>query len=40
MMDYVKFIRSKVGHDKIFLNCVGAAIMNDEGEVLLQRRSD
>lgn len=40
MMDYVKYIRSKVGHDKIFLNCVGAAIMNDEGEVLLQRRSD
>lgn len=21
-MDYVKYVRSKVGHDKIFLNCV------------------
>ena len=39
-MDYVKYIRSKVGHDKIFLNCVAAAIMNGEDEVLLQRRSD
>lgn len=39
-MDYIKFIRSKVGHDKIFLNCVGAAILNDSGEVLLQKRAD
>jgi len=39
-MDYVTYIRSKVGHDKIFLNCVAAAIMNDKGEVLLQRRAD
>lgn len=39
-MDYISYIRSKVGHDKIFINCVAAAIMNDEGEVLLQRRSD
>ena len=39
-MDYIKFIRSKVGHDKIFLNCVGAAIINESGEVLLQKRAD
>lgn len=39
-MDYITFIRSKVGHDKIFLNCVAAAIMNESGEVLLQKRSD
>lgn len=39
-MNYIEFIRSKVGHDRIFLNCVGAAIMNDAGQVLLQKRSD
>ena len=39
-MGYIEFIRSKVGHDKIILNYVGAAIYNDSGKVLLQRRSD
>ncbi|MDR1629783.1 MAG: NUDIX hydrolase [Oscillospiraceae bacterium] len=39
-MDYIKMIRSKVGHDMVFLNCVGAAIFNEEGKVLLQKRSD
>lgn len=39
-MDYISYIRSKVGHDKIFLNCVGAAIVDDAGKVLLQKRSD
>ena len=39
-MDYVTYIRSKVGHDKIFLNCVCAAVLNAEGAVLLQRRAD
>lgn len=39
-MGYIEFLRSKVGHDKIILNFVGAAIFNDEGKVLLQRRSD
>lgn len=39
-MNYIEFIRSKVGHDRIFLNCVGAAIMNNAGQVLLQKRAD
>lgn len=39
-MNYIEFIRSKVGHEKIFLNCVGAAILNDAGKVLLQKRAD
>lgn len=39
-MNYIEFIRSKVGHEKIFLNCVGGAILNDAGKVLLQKRAD
>ncbi len=39
-MNYIEFIRSKVGHERIFLNCVAAAILNDAGEVLLQKRAD
>lgn len=38
--NYIKWIRSKVGHDKIFLNFVGGCIKNENGEILLQRRSD
>lgn len=39
-MNYIEFIRSKVGHEKIFLNCVAAAILDDTGKVLLQKRTD
>lgn len=39
-MDYIKWIRSKVGKDKIMLNFVGGCIFNDEGKVLLQKRQD
>jgi 8-oxo-dGTP pyrophosphatase MutT (NUDIX family) len=39
-MNYINYIRNKVGHDCIFLNCVACAIFNTNGEVLLQRRSD
>ncbi|RXZ81953.1 NUDIX domain-containing protein [Paenibacillaceae bacterium] len=39
-MDYIKWIRNKVGHDMIFLNFSGAIIRDEEGAVLLQRRSD
>ena len=38
-MDYVKYIRSLVGHKKIILPAVGAIIVRD-GKILLQRRSD
>lgn len=39
-MDYLTFIRSKVGHDKIFLNAACGAILDDKGRVLLERRAD
>ncbi len=38
-MDYITFIRSKVGSDKIFLNFSGVWIENENG-VLLERRKD
>jgi ADP-ribose pyrophosphatase YjhB (NUDIX family) len=37
--DYIKSIRSKVGHDTIILNFSDACISNDKGEILLQKRS-
>lgn len=39
MSDYIKWIRSKVGHDNIILNFSGACITNEKGEILLQKRS-
>ena len=38
--DYIRWIRSKVGHEKIILIFAGGCIFNDQGEVLLQRRGD
>ena len=38
--DYIRWIRSKVGHEKIILAFAGGCIFNDQGEVLLQRRGD
>ena len=38
--NYVKWIRSKVGHEKIILVFSGGCIFNERGEVLLQRRGD
>lgn len=38
--NYIKEIRSKVGHDKIILAFAGGCVFNDKGEVLLQRRGD
>lgn len=39
MSDYIKWIRSKVGHETIILNFSGAVITNEKGEILLQKRS-
>jgi len=39
-MDYIRWIRSKVGHDRIFLNFSTAIVLNEEREVLLQMRGD
>ncbi len=40
MSDYIKWIRSKVGHNTIILNFSGACITNENGDILLQKRSD
>lgn len=37
-MDYVRWIRSKVGKEPILLNVANAIIINDTGQILLQRR--
>lgn len=39
MSDYIKWIRNKVGHEKIILNFSGMCITNNAGELLLQKRS-
>ena len=38
--DYIKWIRSKVGHEKIILVYAGGCIFNENGEILLQKRAD
>ena len=38
--NYIKWIRSKVGHEKIILTCAGGCVFNDAGAVLMQRRGD
>lgn len=38
--DYIKWIRGKVGHEKIIIVYAGGCIFNDSGEVLLQKRAD
>lgn len=40
MSDYIKWIRSKVGNDTIILNFAGACIVNENSEILLQKRSE
>ena len=40
MGNYIKWIRSKVGHEQIFLNFSSACIVNNEGKILLQKRGD
>ena len=39
-MDYISYIRSKVGHDKVILNFPGGILADEEGRVLLQLRGD
>lgn len=38
--DYIRWIRSKVGREKVILVFAGGGIFNEKGEVLLQRRGD
>lgn len=39
-MDYISYIRSKVGHEKILLVFVSVVLRDEQGRVLLQRRAD
>ncbi len=36
--NYIQWIRSKVGHEKVILIFAGGCIFNEKGEVLLQKR--
>ncbi len=38
--DYIKWIRGKIGHEKIIIVYSGGCIFNENGEVLLQKRAD
>jgi len=38
-MDYIRWIREKVGHEKIILVVAGVIVFDDDGRVLLQKRS-
>ena len=39
-MAYIEWIRSRVGHQKIFLAFAAIVLRDDRGRVLLQRRTD
>lgn len=39
-MDYVKYVRSMVGNNKIIMNASAVIIHNDKQEILLQLRGD
>ena len=38
-MDYISWIRSKVGHENIILVAAGVVVFDEDGKVLLQNRS-
>lgn len=38
--NYIKYIRSKMGHQNIFLNFVAGAFFDKKGQLLLQKRGD
>ncbi len=40
MKNYVEYIRSRVGNDKVILTFAGGCVINENGEVLLQKRTD
>ncbi len=40
MADYIKWLRSKVGHQQIITVALVAFLENENGEVLLQKRMD
>lgn len=40
MSDYIRGLRDKVGHDILMMPAAGGVVVNDDGDVLLQLRSD
>lgn len=40
MKDYIKWIRSKVGQEKVILVFTGGCVFDERGRVLLQKRGD
>ncbi|KRF36596.1 NUDIX hydrolase [Nocardioides sp. Soil805] len=40
MPDYIRWIRDRVGHDRIFLNFACCVVSDERGRVLLQLRGD
>ena len=40
MPDYIKWIRSKVGHSKIILLYAGGCVLDDQNRILLQKRAE
>ena len=38
--DYIKWIRSKVGQEKVILVFTGGCVFDERGRVLLQKRGD
>lgn len=40
MADYIKNIRTKVGHNPIILVFAGGILANDKNQILLQKQSD
>lgn len=39
-MDYIKFLRSKVGHAPVIITGSSVVVINEKKEILLQKRSD
>lgn len=39
-MEYIRYIREKVGRDLIILNFAGGIVYNERNEILLQKRGD
>lgn len=40
MPDYIRWIRERAGHERIFLNFAAAIVTDEQGRVLLQQRGD
>ncbi|WP_186575983.1 NUDIX hydrolase [Aquibacillus kalidii] len=39
-MDYISYLRSMVGHERVIMVVAGALVLNNRNELLLQLRSD